>query len=136
MAFFKLKVEGFNRVRNALRGTAVKLPKTTENAIYPWAQRTRATLRSTKYPPKRPKQRYVRTGRLGRSWSATRIRGGATIKNSATYASYVVGNMRGDGQAWMHVGRWWKARPIIDEAAKELPPLIADAIQKELDKAA
>ena len=41
---------------------------------------------------------------------------------------YVVGDAKGKGQAWMHAGRWWIARPLVEE---EVPALRA-AIEKDI----
>ena len=72
--------------------------------------------------------RYVRTGLLGHSWSIeeNEKQSGYTIKNNASrkghyYAKYVVGNARGDGQAWMHVDRWQLLRDVTEEEVQRLP---------------
>lgn len=85
------------------------------------------------YPPERFNQRYVRTGRLGRSWVITsNSTNGWTLSNDARqpkytrqrYAKYVHGNAQGLAQAWMHVNRWKVARKVIlKERAKAIRAL-------------
>ena len=75
-------------------------------------------LQGRPYPSERPGQTYRRTGQLNRAWYA-RITKNDTISiinpakgKSGYYASYVVG----DQQAWMHAGRWWQARNVVEES--------------------
>lgn len=62
------------------------------------------------YPGQRPRQRYKRTGRLGRGWTErkpafTRSSAGiaATLRNPVSYAPFV---QSAGSQAWFHRGRW------------------------------
>lgn len=130
---FSVRVVGFNRVRNNLRRLVNFHPDVTTPVMKEWGQETRKTLKGTRYPPKRPGQKYVRTGRLASSWRAEVNRGAVSIFNTAKqprqarlYAGYVVG----DDQAWMHKGRWWQARDIIQ---KQIPKL-TDALTRTLEK--
>ncbi len=67
------------------------------------------------YPPKRPRQAYVRTGKLGRSFGVevkpfgTRVEAHIFSKG-VPYAPFVVDEKR---QAWMHVGRWWSLQEVL-----------------------
>lgn len=127
MIRFQLIIIGQNAVTNKLRTTAAKAPHAMGDITYRWAQGVRAKLKSTPYPPKRPGQRYVRTGRLANSWSAVRMsQSTVRIANSAGYSGYVVGKK----QAWFHRGRWWTAQSVIAENRPELRA----AVIKELDK--
>lgn len=79
--------------------------------------------------------RYHRTGLLGASWFIDRTPkdDGYTIKNDAQrkgrgYARYVVGSARGDGQAWMHKGRWQLLRNVADEEVQKLPEEITKSV--------
>ena len=132
-----LTVTGTNRVIGKFRLVASTTPKALDAAIGEFAKRTRARLRSTKYPPKRPNQRYKRTGRLGRSWKASRLKPAVwAIDNTASvksrpYAMYVVGPRSGaigKRQAWMHKGRWWVAEEEVEKSVLDL----RRAIIKEL----
>ena len=75
---------------------------------------------ATHYPPERPGQRYVRTGRLGMSWTwkvrrtAEGVVGELTSSppggfGSSWYARWV---MDRNFQAWMHLGRWQTVQGI------------------------
>lgn len=139
MSDFSLEIQGFNRVENKLRHLASNLPHISQEVIYKWAQGTRAILKSTPYPPKRPNQKYKRTGRLASSWRAARTTTGATIENRAAfrgrgYSRYVVGDGKGERQAWMHKGRWWKGRDVINKETPELTKELAKRIKQEWRK--
>ena len=131
MLRFELTIIGQNAVTNRLRTAAAKAPGAVGDAAYRWAQDVRGKLKSTPYPPKRPGQRYVRTGRLANSWRAERVSQSRTvITNSAAYSGYVVGNSRGERQAWFHRGRWWRARDVIAESRPELKA----SVLREMDR--
>ena len=133
---FTQKVIGSQRVQNNLRAAAAA----SENT-YPitrqWAQDTRKFLKGKPYPPKLPFQRYVRTGRLANSWkvaksskNAVEILNTAHVKGNK-YAVYVVGDTQGKRQAGIHKGRWWLARPTIEE---RIPDLKAALLEDIVDK--
>ena len=127
MLRFQLVITGNDELLARLRKASAKAPGVMDEISYRWAQNVRAKLKSTPYPPKRPGQRYVRTGRLANSWRAERRgKGRALIANSAGYSGYVVGKK----QAYMHRGRWWLGRSVLIESAPELE---AAAI-REIDK--
>jgi hypothetical protein len=130
---FELTVRGANAVANRLRTAAARAGPEVQEASYRWAQETRGALKSTPYPAKRP-QRYVRTGRLASSWAVDRRgRGDVVISNSRDYARYVVGDHKGDSQAWMHRGRWWTARSVIDAERPKLRAAIIEQVNRLLD---
>ena len=138
MPLFTQRVVGSTRVANNLRAAAAA-SKNTSPITRRWAQMVRAKLKGTKYPPRRPGQRYKRTGRLANSWKVVAAGKNAWgIENNATgprgrvpYPSFVVGNAQGKGQAWMHKGRWWKAREIVEG---EIPSLREDIEKDIVDK--
>lgn len=118
---FSLEIRGYNRVANNLRRLASDLESELDEPMYRWAQDTRAALKSTPYPPKRPNQRYIRTGRFASSWrvdktgdSRYQINNYAAAPGGGRYAGYVAGDGLGQNQAWMHQGRWWIARDVIE----------------------
>ena len=127
MAKLSFKIDGVERVRKKLRPLANLSREVLEPVVKDFAKVARRTLKSTKYPPKRPVQRYRRTGRLGNSW-ATQKRGTAlwTVVNKQQYASFVVGN----NQAWMHKGRWWKAGQVVREISPSLRQRLQAALRK------
>jgi hypothetical protein len=127
MLRFQLVITGNDELLARLRSASAKAPGVMDEISYRWAQNVRAKLKSTPYPPKRPGQRYVRTGRLANSWRAERKgKGRAVIINSAGYSGYVVGKK----QAWMHRGRWWLGRNVLMESAPELET----AAKREIDR--
>ena len=118
---FSMEIRGYNRVENHLRRLASDMEKELDPAMYAWAQDTRARLKSTPYPPKRQNQRYIRTGRFASSWrvdktqdSRYQINNFARGPRGGFYAGYVAGDGQGQNQAWMHQGRWWIARDVIE----------------------
>lgn len=128
MSNISMEVRGTNRVRNKLRTAAAKLPDRTEKVVGAWARQTRAFLKSTPYPAKRPGQSYVRTGTLANSWRARRVKDGVwNIENSAEYSGFVVG----ENQAWMHEGRWWKARDKMQERIPLLTKQLTDELTQD-----
>lgn len=134
-----VSIAGYNRLQNGLRRLASDLDKELDPVVGRWSQETRGKLKSTPYPPKRPGQRYIRTGRLANSWRSRKKKDSQyVIENMAAgprgklYATYVVGGPLGNAvrefaQAWMHKGRWWMAKDVIDE---ELPRLRTAMIQR------
>ncbi len=141
MTEFRLEVLGTQRVSNKLRGVASFHPEVTTPVMKRWAQEKSKQLRNTAYPPERPGQKYKRTGRLGRSWRAMNPRPGvvsiinlARTPGGKPYAHWVVGDAKGEGQAWMHVSRWWKARDIIEETTPTLTAELTLALRKVISK--
>ena len=129
MLHFELQVYGNKAVANELRTAAAGMQRRVTNATYDWAMsRVVAQLSTMAYPPKRPGQRYVRTFRLKSGWSATVKGQGVTIANRMPYAGYVMGDAKGQRQAWMHRGRWPLARAIIDKERPRLKKGIEDEI--------
>ena len=81
------------------------------------------------YPPPRPKQKYKRTYKLRRGWKVRRVNEFAyMINNRVSYTKYVQGSALGEGQAWMHKGRWKLMRDIVDDEYSGLPRKIKDSI--------
>lgn len=126
-----IEIKGFNRVQNKMRKFAATMPRNVQQVIHKWGQKTRAKLKGWPYPPRRPRQKYVRTGNLANSWKAVDTRHGVSIDNTATYARYVVG----DNQAWMHKGRWWQARPLIEDSIPALTLELTKEIEKSYEQA-
>ena len=122
MAAFVIEIvngAGFDRTVAQLGTFAGDVPKAMNTEFVAAMKAIRTQFSSKQYPPERPNQVYVRTGRFGRSWkylalgnSAHMIRNNATFEG-ITYASFVVGNGNGGGQAKIHEGRWWLAKPAF-----------------------
>lgn len=129
---YGINTYGFNRVRNSLRGLVSAHAGTIDPVVKTWAQSTRAKLKGTPYPARPANSTYIRTGNLANRFAVQRI-GLARyrINNSATYASYVIGEPSGPfKQAWMHQGRWWMMGDVIEENLPELRAAIEEALQK------
>ena len=118
---------GINRIRNNLRTLAALNRTILQPGLRAWAQAVRKKLKGKPYPPQRPGQTYIRTGNLASRWAAEPIGAGAVaIVNRADYAGWVVG----DEQAGVHQGRWWQARPIIEEDIPNLTRQLSEDIEK------
>jgi hypothetical protein len=138
---FTYTFTGSQRVENRLRKGAASMPKTVDQVMQPWAQGVRGKLKGQAIPPKRPGQKYVRTGRYLNSWRVERKGPGkwsivnrARGKRGQAYPVFVGGDKAGGGQAWMHKGRWQRSRDIIE---KEVPALRRDlraAVIKAFDE--
>jgi hypothetical protein len=86
-----------------------------------------------KYAPPPPNSKYIRTGRLGRGYGLMRhSRTAVRIFNLTPYTGYVVGDAQGQGQAWMHAGRWWLARQRVEARLDDATERIGRAIEREL----
>lgn len=124
-----IAVRGHNRVANNLRAVAAQAPRNFDRVLYRHMQDWRAELKSKAYPPRRPKQTYIRTGRLANSWGVrTKSNGVYSIYNSSPYAKYVVDAV---DQAWMHKGRWWTIREFMAERDRRRD--LTAALTKELE---
>ena len=124
-------LRGYNRVRNDLRWLAAQYPDEIEDIVADFAKSERAKLKSTPYPPERPEQTYIRTGRLANSWRAEREASARwVIRNSAPYARWVVGK---DTQVWFHKGRWWIAEEVVAEDTPELTRRLTQRLEERFE---
>ena len=95
------------------------------------------TLRSymaDNYPPKPSGSRYVRTGKLGQSWTVPQIivtgnglRG--TVGAGISYARWVQSS---ESQAWMHRGRWRTDLDAVNANRARIVAHFQAAIQRAL----
>lgn len=120
-----IKITGVNRIENKLRGLISNMPDIVDGDVADWSRDMARLLKGTPYPSKRPGQNYVRTGQLANRWRVSRQKSASyNILNDARgrrgrlYAGYVVGS--GGDQAWMHAGRWWIARDVINGFSGDL----------------
>ena len=74
------------------------------------------------YPPERPGQKYVRTGRLGRGWAARAGGSVVQLENPVEYA----GAVYGPDQRAAFAGRW----PQVAELAQRATPAVV-AVYRE-----
>jgi hypothetical protein len=111
----------WNQAINGLTRFARDVPLVMDADLAAFAKEQAAMFRNKPYAPMRPAQAYMRTGRYGRSWLSRKIsRGVQMVQNNASYKgtvypSFVVGDGDGEGQAAIHRGRWYTARPIFEK---------------------
>ena len=76
------------------------------------------------YPPQRPTS-YIRTMRLGRSWTSRVEKGGlrGVVGNNTKYGPYV---QSAEKQAWMHKGHWQTDEDVVES--------VKDAIVRDFDQ--
>ena len=78
------------------------------------------------YPPKRQGSTYIRTYRLGDSAKVTDTISGWKVSidpvspKGVHYGTYVIGDMNGQGQAWMHKGFWPLLKEVADQASETM----------------
>ena len=94
-----------------------------------WADDERNMLEKTPYPPERSGQRYIRTGRLGRSYRVQKprrmvrvITNRASTARSGFYGGYVISQQ----QARVHRGRWYIMADLIEADLPKLYKKIGD----------
>ncbi len=130
MIHTELTAIGQNAVTNTLRTAVAQGSRRVNKATYQWAQQNVVgPLRVKDYPPERPGQKYKRTGNLRRGWDVQLNQASVTIHNRMGYSGYVVGDRKGERQAWMHRGRWWLFRDFVVAAW----PLLKTMVVSELD---
>ncbi|HLE92736.1 MAG TPA: hypothetical protein VI753_16415 [Anaerolineales bacterium] len=126
MTQLSIQINNADIVRRGLQDLSAEIPKIGRLQIY---QTSQAIVRRMKiYPPERPGQRYIRTGRLGGGWMIIPNTNGYTTRNDTPYTKYVVGNAYGLEQAWMHEGRWNLLRDVQEEEVAKLPKAIEEEI--------
>lgn len=118
-------------VRQGLEDLAAEIPQVGRRRLRTIMNRVVRDMQE--YPEERPGQTYVRTGRLFSHWKIEEIPQGYAVENDAQrrgnyYGRYVVGDAYGQGQAWMHVGRWRVFRDVMEKHLEALPPEIEDDI--------
>lgn len=141
MPKFEYELRGYLRVSNKLRRMAVDLEKELDPTVYRWGQQTRTKLRTRPYPAMRPRQKYRRTGRLANSWAVERVQPSRirflnrarAPRGGRPYPTFVIGDSRRQGQAWMHIGRWWLARNVIEEEVPALRNAMVTEIRRIWD---
>lgn len=134
---FDMELTGFQRVGNRLRALASDMDEEIVDPIMEdWVKDMRHTLKGKPYPAKRQGQRYIRTGRLANSWRTQHVKSGvwgiinqATGNHGQKYAFRVVGDNKGDNQAWMHKGRWWLAYDAISGYIPDLRRRLTKALE-------
>lgn len=133
----RVDVSGAKRKLRAYQRSVIL---TVDGAMNVWGKETARELKGTPYPPKRPGQKYVRTGLLANKWGRKRtkrtrrnveyaITNAARGKHGQVYPSYVVGDKQGR-QAWMHRGRWWVVQIKVGGRIPRLLRIIEHALKR------
>lgn len=129
MAQLTVKVDD-SQVRTVLGNAVLAVKSLPKKVIKPIMEEARDEVRT--YPPERPGQRYVRTGKRYAATKLESVDHGYRLESNPRYGGrtanpYVIGDAQGGGQAWMHKGRWklladvvLKARDKIVEKAREM----------------
>ena len=87
-----------------------------------------ARFRKMKYPPRLPNQRYIRTGRLGRSFGSRQSgRSVFEVYNNTPYSRWVIWL---GWQAPIHAGRWWTFQKRAQSHVKRLVARLKKYIDK------
>ena len=134
---FRYAIEGIQQAQRALANTNRSLDNALTKAQRNWAGGVvlGQLYGERNYVPQRSGSTYQRTGTLGRGWSWTAInRYQVSITNQVAYSVYVVGNDIGEGQAWMHKGRWWTAFARISSQLPKLHNMIGDALSNAVSE--
>lgn len=123
-----VRIVGVNRVRNNLRSMIANHKQIFDPVIAEYSKDLQRALSRKRYPPKLANQKYVRTGRLGVSYSAKKVSPAVwSIRNSAPYAAWVVDEKR---QAGIHQGRWF----TIQSEERKLRPELTRALTRRAEK--
>jgi hypothetical protein len=124
MATITVKVEN-QKVKQGLRVVGDAIPRATDRLVKKTMEAARDEVRT--YPPELPGQKYKRTGRRYRATKvvradtrAYRLESNPVYPGGRTANPFVVGDAKGLGQAWMHVGRWTKIKDAVDKHVKAL----------------
>lgn len=85
------------------------------------------------YPPARPSSRYIRTGTLGRRWTAEPSNGGLTVTvgNNVWYAPLVQAFAY---QAFMHFGVWQTDEDVARSEADRVTEIVDAEVQAEIER--
>lgn len=122
-----IDIEGLDRLERKLALLPGKLNELTKTTM----EKSLLTLQQNvpEYPPAPPESKYVRTGTLGRSLGAAggkptvySIKGSGadivgTFGTNLSYAQYVIDENR---QAYMHKGRWWTMKTIVENTKEKI----------------
>lgn len=111
MAELRIEVEGLDDVLKRL--DSVSSIRTLEPAMWKAVYRLQADMQE--YPPARASSPYVRTGTLGRRWTARVSTAGNELRgvvgNNTLYAPFVQSSRF---QARVHRGRWRTDLQVLD----------------------
>ena len=141
--------ENSEMVRQGLQDLAADIPLVGRLGVYRTAQRIVARLKQPGSPITYPvqwdsdKQRRaffatdgfgagIPTGRSGEvesAWTLVSLSNGYEINNSEPYASYVFGDISGNGQSLIHQGRWSLMADVVDSEVDDLPDDVSEELR-------
>lgn len=124
MTRISVTVENGELVRQGLQDLQAAIPQIGRKVIFDKMNVIAQSMR--KYPPQRAGSKYIRTYRLRDSVTVIRLDNGYAIEidpvqRGRHYAKYVIGTARGEGQAWMHKGRWHLFKNVVEHHLRRLP---------------
>lgn len=130
-----IQVKNAKLVAKGLANIRAEIPRISASTIEKAAKGIVKEMRN--YPPERPGQKYVRTGRLRDSWKIKMLSTGVTVTGNPVhkgraYGRYVVGDGSGAGQAYMHVGRWLLFRDVVEYEVTKLPTAVEERIRMKV----
>ena len=127
MAKTFIRVRGGRRVMGKFReiGRAGFL----DRVMWKWVKDKASRLRAKRYPPERPGQRYIRTGKLGAAWVGVRV--GSLLHHIRNWVrgkkGFYAATVVGPSQGFYFVNRWWQATPFLKADKPTLGDVIAEA---------
>ena len=152
----QFRIEGFNRVRNNLRGMATGVPEITSPVLRKYARKMRDELKAKPYPVKLVDQTYERRitdGLKGGFYfkkspsraDAFIIGNKAKDKSGRQFSKYVIGaghsDLERDASEQLnttnahnqryHRGRWWTVREVTSVVEKEMVRELTEAIKRK-----
>jgi hypothetical protein len=118
-------------VRQGLENLRAEIPKVAKSRMWAAMLLIRRKLFYTQTrPPRRPKQKYIRTFTLMRGYRIGKSSPTSYFfKSTAPYTVYVIGGARGEGQATIHSGRWPLMRDVVEWVMARLPKSVAQGIR-------
>lgn len=131
-----INLRNWRRFLTGLESAISSAPEVADQEAEGWTKRTARKLGRERYPPPRPGQRYQRTRKLARGWRARQEQGvrwrivNVARHRGVSYPRFVVG----DRQAWMHQGRWWKFRDVVEAEVPDLITAISDRYATGLER--
>ena len=119
--------ENASLIRMGLQNLDQEAPQIGRLQLYTQSMNVVRLMKS--YPEERAGQKYIRTFLFQQSWLIMRMDNGYEIINDAArdgkeYGGYVVGDAVGQGQAWMHVGRWQQFAEVLNAMVSQLPAAV------------
>lgn len=133
MTRISVTVHNGELVRQGLQDLQAAIPQIGRKVIFDKMNVIAKSMK--KYPPPRSGSRYVRTYRLRDSVELIRLDNGYAIEidpvaRGRHYGKYVIGDAKGEQQAWMHKGRWHLFAHVVTHHLRRLPDDIEDYLRQ------